>query len=427
MIGNHWPKGPDLRELLDEFVVLIVGSCLGAVFQALLQPFPRSILIALAVLAVLVWLLTKLWGYLRETPFYEKRLWGISFAVGLMIGVMVVPRIGSAVAELVFPTPTVTPTPTSQPPCPSPPGTWPALAPITTGNVSDLRELSRVNVSGVLAVTVSGDGQWLAVVTRQGVCLYDRKTMQGNFRLFQTPVSAATFSLDGRLLAVGNVDGTVGVWDMRSEGIQVLWTLPAHEARVTSMAFSPNSQWLASASDKHEIRLWEARRPQQQSVLGEHAAPVEGLVFSLDGRLASCSRDGEVRIWEVQSQTVLKSITGHRAPVITLAFSPRGEQLASGSEDKTIRLWDMNGVEVRRLGGHLGWVLSVAFSPDGRLLASGSEDHTIRLWEVDTGALLRTLDEHTAGVYGVAFSPDGNLLISGSGDGTVRLWGVQAK
>ena len=422
MTGNDQPRNRGLRGWRDEFVILVVGSILGAILENLLSPLPRSFLIALAILSIIVWLVIKLWRRLGDTPLYQIRLWGVSLTIGLAIGAMI---LSSVVNLLPFPPP-VPPTPTPQPPCPSLPETLPVLAPITVGNVSDLRELGRMSVSGVVAVTLSGDGQWLAIATRQGVCWYEWKTMRGNFQLFQTPVTAATFSLDGRLLAVGNVDGTMGVWDVLPEGIQVRWRLPVHTAPVTSLAFSPDNHWLASASNDRTIRLREVLRLETFHVWEEHVSSVNDLAFSLDRRLAFGNREGTVRLYDTQSFTVTNSMT-HGASVTTLAFDAHGELLASGSKDKTIRLWDADGHEVRRLGGHTGWVLSVAFSPDGRLLVSGSEDCTIRLWEVDTGAQLRTLDGHTAGVDDVTFSPDGSLLISGSGDGTVRLWGVPAE
>jgi WD40 repeat protein len=431
MPENYQPKRSGLQGVGDELAVLIIGGVIGATLEILFQPLPFFVLIILLILACVVWLLIQFWEYLKER-LHQFQWWGISFTIGLIVGAVITLIISQGAISLPqiglikpMPTLTVTPSPTPQPPCPPLPQALPALAPITMDNVSNLRELSHVNVSGVLDVALSDNGQWLAVATRQGVCLYEWRTMQGKFRLFKTQVTAATFSPDGHLLAVGNIDGTVGVWDTQPEDIQVLWTLPAHEAPVTSLVFGPTSEWLVSASSDRTIRLWGARRSKEGVLLGELDTPVKALACSLDGRLASGSSDGKVALWDIQKPDMPDLLAGHRASVTSLAFSPRTEWLASASEDKTIRIWNtLDKVEQRRLGGHLDWVLSVNFSPDGRLLVSGSEDQTVRLWVVDTGAELRTLHGHTAGVYGVAFSPDGKLMISGSGDGTVRLWGV---
>lgn len=264
MTENDQPRSRSLQDYRDELAILIVGSIFGAALEILLQPLPRPFLIALVILSIVAWLLIKSWRRLKDSPFYQSRLWGVSFTAGLIIGAMLLSPI---VRSVLPPSITIMPTPTLQPPCPSLPKALPTLAPITMGNISALRELGRMNVSSVVAVTLSSDGQWLAIATRQGVCWYEWKTMRGNFQLFQTSVTAATFSLDGRLLAVGNIDGTVGVWDVQPEGIQVRWRLPTHTAPVTSLAFSPDSRWLASAGDDRTVRLWEALCAAQQYVL----------------------------------------------------------------------------------------------------------------------------------------------------------------
>ncbi len=66
-------------------------------------------------------------------------------------------------------------------------------------------------------------------------------------------VRPVAFSWDGRLLATGGSDGTILVWDTET------WAAigsPAegHIRSVTSVAFSPSGQQLASASGDDTIR-----------------------------------------------------------------------------------------------------------------------------------------------------------------------------
>ena len=237
-------------------------------------------------------------------------------------------------------------------------------------------------------------------------------------------VSAVAFSPDGQLLATGDMNGEINLWQVADR--KKLFTCGGQLSWVWCVIFSPDSKTLASGNTDCTVKLWDVNTGECFLTLQEHTSLVTSVAFSPDGKiLASGSSDRTVKLWNTSTGQCLTTWQAHTSPVLSVAFNPKSSILASGSMDQTIKFWDTSTGEVlRTLQGHTNIVWSVAFSPDGKTLASGSYDQTLKLWDVNTGKCLESLQGHTSWVYAVAFNPDGNILGSSSEDKRVKLWDI---
>ena len=322
-------------------------------------------------------------------------------------------------------------------------------------DVKTKQQLDILKDKGLFEVAFSPDGKILAGTgisaierTRSGVIkLYDVETGQLINTLAATQrtklsestkrISSIAFSPDGQLLASGSANGgIIKLWDVETgRNTATLTEKPDPGSSMLCVVFSPDSTKLAVGSVAGikllKVPTGEHIYTRQHIDISEleSLASVFSVAFSPDGtKLASASWDG-VKLWAVETGQNITTLRGHTRMVDAVAFSPNGLTFASHSM-VGVKLWDAaTGGHIITLAGPPNFVTSLVYSPDGTKLASGSVEtgnveHTIKLWDVATGHNLTTMRGHTDVVITVAYSPDGRLLASGSKDKTIKLWAV---
>jgi WD40 repeat protein len=235
-------------------------------------------------------------------------------------------------------------------------------------------------------------------------------------------ITSVAFSPNGQQLATSDSNGSIQIWSL-TDGNQ-LARCTGHNSWVWSVAYSPTTPLLASGGQDHQVRLWHPHTGQCLQQLTGHTGIVTAVAFSPDGqRLASTSGDQTIRLWNVATGACEQVLQSHAACVWSAVFHPDRKTLFSAGEDNVIRRWDIaSGQCVQSLTGHHHWVRAIAVSPDGQQLVSGSFDHTLKLWDIATGNCLATLSGHHKPVTSIAFSADGHTLASSSYDRSVKLW-----
>jgi WD40 repeat protein len=238
----------------------------------------------------------------------------------------------------------------------------------------------------------------------------------------QAQISSVAFSPDSRRVVSASGDDTVQVWSADGAGPSLV--LRGHDGEAVSAAWSPDGRRIASASSDKTVRVWSADGSGAPLVLRGHDNQVHAVAWSPDGlRIASASWDKTVRVWSADGTGQALVLRGHDDRVLSVGWSPDGQRLVSASGDKTVRVWNAEGAgEPLILRGHGDQVYAAAWSPDHRRIVSVSGDKTVRVWKAEGGGQPLILRGHGDQVYSVAWSPDGRRIVSASWDKTVRVW-----
>lgn len=256
---------------------------------------------------------------------------------------------------------------------------------------------------------------------------------------FNSPYVSA-LSPDNRYLAMTGPDGLAHMWDVATGQRQL--TLAAHQGLALAIAFSPDSQILATASFDRTLKFWQIPSGVCLEIIST-PGPVWSGCYSVDGaRFYLGLEDGRILVWDVNRHEWVEKFMAHGATVASLAIHPQAPVLVSSGYDRCIKLWHLpTQTCLYQLTAHTDNVWNVAFSPDGMVLATAGFDGITRLWDtqglgtishaqnsdpanIPSLSCLHTLSLHRGQLQGLSFSPDGSLVATAGQDGVIRLWQV---
>jgi WD40 repeat protein len=212
------------------------------------------------------------------------------------------------------------------------------------------------------------------------------------------------FSPNGQIFACVTMCSSriIDLWDV-STG-KLLNSLDKHTNIVKCVAFSPNSQMIASGSSDKNIILWDVCTGKILQTLIGHINIVRSVVFSPDNSKIVSGCEDFIKIWSVSSGKCLYTLIGYDNDGMNIVFSPNGQTVASTGLNNKINLWNIStGVLLHTFIG-FNQIQCIAFSPDGKFIASAYSDYSIELWNTSSGELFNTLVDCTHNVRGIVFS-----------------------
>ncbi|XP_049802981.1 WD repeat and FYVE domain-containing protein 2 [Schistocerca nitens] len=200
--------------------------------------------------------------------------------------------------------------------------------------------------------------------------------------------TALFYCVETRQLFVGIESGSVSEFTVASDfnRLTAVRTYPAHQARVTSILFALNCEWVLSVG---RDKLFQYHCSETGRLLGSYQSEAwcTALQFDAPSKHAFVGDySGQITMLKLENTgvQVITALKGHTGSIRTLAWDSEKQLLFSGSFDQSVIVWDIGGQQgtAYELQGHHNKVTALCYASLSQQLISGGEDHVLVFWDM---------------------------------------------
>ncbi len=234
------------------------------------------------------------------------------------------------------------------------------------------------------------------------------------------------FSRNGRMLVVGGGHaakaGRVMVFDVTT-GERIISVGSGVEFDSALGAdLSPDQSKIVFGGPSRVVKVFSTKDGSLLYKMKKHTDWVTTAAFSPNGEwLATGDRNGGLVIWDADNGLEIHTVAGHKSAVTALSWRPDSKVLASVGEDGAAKVWEMGeGKQVKTWNPHPSGALSISYAQDGRTVTCG-RDNQVTTWSAD-GTKLKSFEFTNELPVRVTFSHDGGRVIATDWSGRVTVW-----
>jgi len=187
--------------------------------------------------------------------------------------------------------------------------------------------------SEVFSIDYHPSGNWIASSdfagkvlvwdANTGEVVYDHSFRKDSLNAYATSLA---FSPDGNFLAIGTIGSALNIWDWDSGIDPINLSQPEHPNPISDVAYG---NYVVTGSFDETVRIWDDLGVKQ--ILEGHEARVTGVAISPNSQLViSVSWDNMLKIWDVETGELIKDmmLVDESSSLQDVTISPDGRFIA---------------------------------------------------------------------------------------------------
>ncbi|MDF1741159.1 MAG: hypothetical protein P1U86_18500 [Verrucomicrobiales bacterium] len=205
---------------------------------------------------------------------------------------------------------------------------------------------------------------------------------------FVDRVPALAFHPNGGKLATGtgvpSRSGEIAIWDTTTWEL-IAENAEAHHDTITSFAFSPDGDRLASGGTDQFVKVFATDSLEHQKTFEGHTSHVLDVDWNADDlTLVSSSADLQVKVWDISNTQQKSKVEGFQKEVASVSFVGDTDTLLTASGDKTLKLANQP-----LPGAGTTFLHTANVSADGKSIIAAGQDSVLRVWDASTKKLIK--------------------------------------
>ncbi len=283
----------------------------------------------------------------------------------------------------------------------------------------------------IIRIKILDDNTLLIVDSKTSVRYLDKTALRvlggfrGNITHLRYKNHVIDFSSDGNHFVVLNANcSEARLYDAHTK--KILTKVDRHSGEVSCVAIDPKNRYMFTCGDDGKIYAIDIKNKKMAFILPNHIDTVNDIAFSENSQwIATASYDKKINIFNMTMMSQVHKLIGHGEPVMKVHFLSQKRLFSIDKKSHAI-IWDYTkGKIIMRLEGIHDDVLHVTTSSDDKFLFLGTQLGYVIVYELDTYKILsKKFIKLNSSITALNFDKDTQQLIVGTQKGDILFYNI---